>query len=368
MKTEPIRKEMIEPLLIGGAILGGGGGGSIEGGRETAMAAFSYGTPQMIAIEDLQDPDDIIVSVSAVGAPAAVDQFVKAEDYNRVVELMAKELPKKPVALITNEMGGGSTFNAFIQSASLGIPMVDAACNGRAHPLGTMGSMGLSEKAEYTSTQTAAGGDPAVNQYMEVVAKGSVKRTSSIIRSAAVQAGGLVVVARNPLPVSYIKEHAAIGSLTQALEVGKAYLAGDSPLEKIDNAVKFLGGKRICSGPVSEFELQTIGGLDVGSFTVAANATEYKMTIWNEYMSLNELKTGRIYTFPDLLMTFDAATGVPVTSAELARKRKSLEIVIIAVPYKKLLLGGGMFEKSGYEAIEKAVGAEILSYVQELIR
>lgn len=359
---------MIEPLLIGGTILGGGGGGSLEGGKKIAMAAFSNGTPRLIAIDELQDPDDIVVSVSAVGAPAATGKFVQAKDYNRVVELMTKELPKKPAALITNEMGGGSTFNAFIQSSSLGIPMVDAACNGRAHPLGTMGSMGLSESETYTSIQTSAGGNPETNQYMEVVVRGSVKKTSSIIRSTSVQAGGLIVVARNPVPVNYIKEHAAIGSLTQALEVGMAYLAGNSPFEKIENAVKFLGGQIICSGPISAFDLQTTGGLDVGSVTIAADATEYKMTIWNEYMSLNELKSGRIYTFPDLIMTFDAVTGFPLTSAELAQKKKNLEIVIIAVPYKKLLLGSGMFEKSGYEAIEEAVGIEILPYVGELIR
>ncbi|MFA6939980.1 MAG: DUF917 family protein, partial [Clostridiaceae bacterium] len=191
-----IEESKIHALLYGSAILGGGGGGSFKAGEETIKAAFKIGNPIIIDIEDLYGEKGLIITTSAVGAPASKEQFVKSEDYNKIIELIEKETGEKPIAFITNEIGGESTFNAFIQSAKTGIPMLDAACNGRAHPLGTMGAMGLNEKKDYVTVQTAVGGNPDLENYIEMVVKGSVAKTSSLIRSAAVQAGGLVVVAR----------------------------------------------------------------------------------------------------------------------------------------------------------------------------
>lgn len=364
MTKREIKKETTEALLYGSLILGAGGGGSLEGGRETIDAAFKVGTPTIIDAEDLEEQEGIVVTTSAVGAPAAKEQFVKPEDYNRIMELMEKEIDEPLVAYLTNELGGGSTFNAFIQSASTGIPMLDAACNGRAHPLGTMGSIGLSENSEYLSVQTAVGGNPATNHYIELTAKGTVQKASELVRSAAVQAGGVVVVARNPVTLDYVKDYAAMGALSQAQQVGEAFLRGGTPEEKIDLVAQTLKGKVIFEGKIQDFVLKTEGGLDVGSFKVKDKGSEYEMHIWNEYMACN--KNGeRIWTFPDLLMTFDTETGEPVTSATL---KEGQDIRVLGVPMEELTLGAGMFEKSGYERIESVLGIDMVPYVTEILR
>lgn len=358
-----IEQGEIESLSYGSIILGGGGGGSCQSGLDAVKASFEIGSPTIIDMEDLDEEDGMVLTASAVGAPAAKEQFVKTEDYNRIIELIERETGKKPAAYITNEIGGGSTFNAFIQSSKTGIPMLDAACNGRAHPLGTMGAMGLNENKEYMTVQTAAGGNEKLGNYVEIVVKGSVSKTSSLVRSAAVQAGGLVVVARNPVSIDYVRKNAAIGAISKAGKVGSAYLKGNTPLEKIENAVSVLNGSIVCRGKVEEFTLNTENGLDLGSFKVSDGRSSFKMYIWNEYMAL-EKDEERIYSFPDLLTTFDAETGIPITSADV---KEGMEIIITGVRHNNILLGSGMREKSGYKSIEDVTGIEMLSYASDLV-
>ena len=364
MAKREIPKESMEALLYGSLILGAGGGGGLEVGQETIEAAYQTGKPTIISVDDIDSSEEgIIVTTSAVGAPAAKEQYVKPEDYNRIMERMSLEIDEPLIAYITNELGAGSTFNAFIQSASTGIPMLDAACNGRAHPLGTMGSMGLSEKEKYETIQTAVGGNPAIGNYVELTTKGSVQKTSALVRAAAVEAGGVVVVARNPVSLDYIKEHAALGVLTQAEEVGRAFLNGQTPEEKIAFAAKELKGEVLFEGEIVEFELKTEGGLDVGFFQVEDNGFRYKVYIWNEYMAC-EKDGERLWTFPDLVMTFDCESGEPVPSSSL---KKGQHIRVLAVPRSELRLGAGMYEKSGYERIEAVLNIEMISYLQDIL-
>lgn len=359
-----IRKSDLEAIAIGGLILGGGGGGSSLEGQKIGEEAFRH-TDVLKVIDVSELPANAnVLTISAVGAPSATEQYVKAEDYLTVIDLLEKVEGVKVDALITNEMGGGSSFNAFIPSVLKNIPMLDVSCNGRAHPLGTMGAMGLSENNEFITTQTAVGGNPQHQKHIEMVVKGTVPKTSNLVRQAAVEAGGLVVVARNAVSKEYIEQHAALGSLTQSLELGKRFLAAKSFEEKITAIITFLGGKVACRGKVTDLHLEMEGGLDKGSFIINEEEEKHILYIWNEYMALE--KNGvRQATFPDLLMTFDEETSLPVTSAEI---KDGQNICVIQVPYKHLLLGAGMKERTGYERIEETLSIEMLSFVGDLLK
>ncbi|REJ38008.1 MAG: hypothetical protein DIU84_02210, partial [Bacillota bacterium] len=71
-----LSREQVRHAVLGGALLGGGGGGTIAEGTELAELAFGVGTPRLMRLDDLKD-DDVVVTVSSVGAPAAEDQYVK---------------------------------------------------------------------------------------------------------------------------------------------------------------------------------------------------------------------------------------------------------------------------------------------------
>lgn len=349
-------KEILKYALIGGTILGGGGGGSVKMGEVAGNIALEYGDIELIGIDSV-DEDEVIVTVSAVGAPAAVDGYIKPKDYVRTVEILEENLGIKIGGIITNENGGAATINGWIQSAILDIPLIDAPCNGRAHPTGTMGSMGLNNVSDFISYQAFSGGNPKLGNKMEGFLQGDISKTSTMVRQAAVQAGGIVAVARNPVKAKYIKENSAINGISHAIETGRKFYQG---LDKsadfaIENVVEFLNGEIIVEGVISDYELSTEGGFDVGKVVVDG----VEMTFWNEYMTI-EKKGERLYTFPDLIMSFDKESGIPVTTAEIDKGRN---IVVIGTKKDNIKLGAGMYDSKLLKEIEPVINKDILKYI-----
>lgn len=356
-------RSQIQALAVGGTILGGGGGGRSTKGIEMAEQAFEGGSgPSLVSIRDLKD-DDLVLTISAVGAPSARHQHIDHTDYAKVIELFDRNIDGRIKALMANEMGGLSSFNPFFPSSLYGIPVIDGACNGRAHPLGTMGAMRLAGEKGYRSRQSVSGGSSKLNRHTELWITGTIEAASSFVRQAAIDAGGLVAVARNPISKDYLMNNAAIGCLSQSYEVGEAYLRGAGATDRISNVVDFLGGDLVCTGTVNHLTMEICGGLDRGVCEISDGSANYKLYIWNEYMAV-ERNGERLGTFPDLLMTFDKQTGEPVTTADLCAGQ---ELVLVRVPYGKLILGSGMSELAGYLAIENVLGIKVVPYVQTLI-
>ncbi|MCQ1529011.1 DUF917 domain-containing protein [Lutispora saccharofermentans] len=351
-----LNKEMLKYALVGGTILGGGGGGSKELGEASGSIALDYGDLNLTDISEVPD-DTLIVTTSAVGAPAAVDKYVKPRDYVRTMEVLQENTGFKIGGIITNENGGAATINGWIQAAILNIPLIDAPCNGRAHPTGTMGSMGLNNVSGFISYQAYAGGNPNLGNRVEGFISGDIFKASTMVRQAAVQAGGLVAVARNIVDAKYVKENGAIKGISHAIETGKRFYKGleTSPRDAIEAVAEFLNGEIVAEGVVYGFELVTKGGFDVGKI----NIDGIEMTFWNEYMTL-EHGNKRLYTFPDLIMSFDKASGMPITTAEI---KKGMNIAIIGTKKENIKLGAGMHDLNLLKEIEPIVDKEVIKYL-----
>ncbi|MBC7097685.1 DUF917 family protein [Candidatus Bipolaricaulota bacterium] len=350
-----LTESTVQALAVGGAVLGGGGGGALSEGLEVGKLALASGTPKLIELKELQ-PEDVVVTVAAVGAPAAKEAHVEPADYVRAVELLLELLDEPVAGLITNEMGGVASVNGLLQSALLGLPVVDAPCNGRAHPISLMGAMGLHGLDGYRSVQAACGGDPARGRRVELVVMGDLDRCSRLVREASVQAGGVVAVARNPVTAEYLRENAAVGAMKDAIALGELILEAAPGHEVETQVARKLGGEVVARGRVLTAELATAGGFDVGYIWIEG---ECELVFWNEYMLL-ERAGKRLFTFPDLITTFDADSHRPVTSAEI---REGMEVVVVATRKENLKLGAGMRDPDLFTRIEEAIARPIVSYV-----
>ncbi len=343
--------------IYGGLFLGGGGGGSIKDGTWALSEALKHtDSIQLKTIDELKD-DELVVTASMVGSPASTGQYVDYNHWQKVYEMFKQIYPQKISGFITNENGGMSTTNGWLLSAVTGIPVVDAPCNGRAHPTGTMGSIGLTTLPDYTTIQTAAGGKGDNN--IALFTQGGITQTSKLVRSCAVEAGGLVCVLRNPIDVAYVKKNAALNSLAQAVEVGNVFTGNEGYPDKIISLLEHkLEAKVLCKGKISSFDLKSTGGFDVGFFSISCNNSKFEVTFWNEYMTA-EQDDKRLATFPDLIATLDSKTGIPKTSAEL---KLGDEITVLCVPKKNLILGSGMFDKNLYKQAEDVISKELVKY------
>ena len=342
----------IEAAVLGGAVLGGGGGGSMDNGRWLGRLAMKRGGLDLVPVDSLPD-ETVLVTCSYVGSPAAKNICVKPNAYTRAVELLRNQTGAEIGGLITNECGGTATLNGWLQAAALGLPLVDAPCNGRAHPTGVMGSMGLHALEGYVSHQAAAGGDEAAGRYVELYVSGSLDAASTLVRQAAVQAGGMASVARNPVSAGYVRSHAAVGAVQQCIELGRAMLEAKpgGGMAVCRAAAQYLGGELVTAGSVDACKLRSTGGFDVGEVTIG----DYRMDFWNEYMTL-EHRAARLATFPDLIMTLAEKDGIPITTAQV---REGKRLVILRVPKERLILGAGMSYQELYTPAEEILGKPI---------
>lgn len=359
MSHYPVRltEETVRWTALGGAILGGGGGGSAQHGADFGRLAVQFSDLYLRDIDDLS-PDSIVVTASMVGAPAAKEKYVNAADMMRCIELFTQQTGIKPSGIVTNENGGGSSFNGWVNASLLGIPLLDAPCNGRAHPTGVMGSLNLHRDPNYITTMTCVGGNRDLGKHVECTFTGTISHCSKLVRAAAVEAGGLVAVVRNPVTVKYLKENSALGGLSHAIETGKLYSEGlqHSVDDAVNSVAAFLNGEVLTRGVVEEYQLRSEGGFDVG--TVQVNG--YEMSFWNEYMTVDAPNGQRLGTFPDLVMTFDAKSGKPMPTSDLAEGQ---EVYLMYTKYKNLKLASAMFDRELIAEVEGIISKPMVKYL-----
>ena len=345
----------VHAAVAGGSVLAAGGGGWVDHGLLVGTTAVQYGTPRLVSLEELE-PDVMLATVSAIGAPAAVGWEMRPGDYVRALQLLIEAVPEPILGTVTAQNGSSTTCNGWVASAVLGTVVVDAAGDGRAHPTGKMGSFGLAADDDYQTVQAVAGGNRPQNRYLEVVARGTVRHTANVLRTAAAQSGGFIAAARNPLPAAFVAEHAAVGAISFALSLGEAILSAEpaGPERMIAVTADHLGGRVIARGPVRHRELRTENAFDIGTVVVE----DVELGFVNEYLTA-ESAGERLATFPDVLATLSLRTGRIISIANL---REGDEVAVLHVPKDNVPLGDGVREPSVYPEVEAMLGKPLAVY------
>lgn len=352
----------VEFAVKGGSVFACGGGGWADHGRELGTLAVTVGRPELVDVDDV--PDDAWIATSAaIGAPGGLtDWQMLGVDYVRAVELLEEALGEAVYGLIIGQNGMSSTLNGWLPSALLGTKVVDAVGDLRAHPTGDMGSLGMANSPEST-IQSAAGGNRAKNQYMELVVRGATAVVSPVLRRAADQAGGFIASARNPMRASFVREKAALGGISFALRLGEAIAGseakgGDAVIRAICDACQ---GEVLARGTVSAKTLvYTNEAFDIGTITIADGAKRFVIHVMNEYMAVESGAT-RVATYPDVITTLDA-DGRPVSAGHV---KEGDVLSIFRVPKARIPLSASVFDPSVYPVVEKALGIDISTYALE---
>ena len=347
--------QAVHAAVAGGSVLAAGGGGWVDHGMLVGSTAVQYGTPRLVSLDEL-DPEAMLATVSAIGAPAAVGWEMRPGDYVRALELLMDAVDDPIVGTVTAQNGSSTTCNGWVASAVLGTVVVDAAGDGRAHPTGKMGSFGLAADEDYETVQAVAGGNRAEHRYLEVVTRGTVRHTANVLRTASDQSGGFISCARNPLPASFVAAHAAVGAISFALDLGEAILAAEpaGPQRMIDVTAEHLDGRILTTGAVRARTLRTENAFDIGTIEVQ----DLELGFVNEYLTA-ESAGERLATFPDVLTTLSLETGRIISIANL---REGDEVAVLHVPKANVPLGDGVREPSVYPEVEAMLGKPLAEY------
>ena len=121
----------LDAAIRGGLLLSAGGSGMGSSARHRLLGedALKRGTVRMVPISELDSADAILVS-TAVGAPGASGARTEPKDAVDAAQLLISSSGCRAKGVIPGHVPG---MYAWTIAAALGIPLIDAATNGRAH-------------------------------------------------------------------------------------------------------------------------------------------------------------------------------------------------------------------------------------------
>ncbi len=348
---ELLDERRLRELVYGGAVLGAGGGGSIEAGLAAGREALALGSPRLVRIDELS-PTTLIATLSIVGSMGGMSGAQPHPQHGLALRQLAKLEKKQIAAVIASEVGPQAVTYGWRESATAGIPIVDAPCNGRAHPLGVMGSLGLNRKTSHVAGVVAIGGNTGRANYVHLSLRNSATKAGKMIRDAAATAGIPLAVARNLLPASYVKTHAAIGGLKYAAQVGAIVLREmKHGLDRLlHQLVRFMGGRILFAGRVDSVSLTEAHGFTLGHIRLQDRpGSECAVGVCNEYLVLRKGRKN-LATFPDLITIFDFESSCPLASPQV---KPGMRVALLGVPRSHLKLGSTMKDRSLLIPIER---------------
>jgi DUF917 family protein len=350
----------VEAAIRGGSVFAAGGGGWAEHGRMLGTAAVSIGRPELVSMDEVPD-EAWIATAAAIGAPAGTTTWqMLGVDYVKAVELLQDALGAPLYGLMIGQNGMSSTLNAWLPGALLGTKVVDAVGDIRAHPTGDMGSIGMAGSPEAT-IQVAVGGHRDSRSYIELVVRGATAKISPILRKAADMSGGFIASCRNPARASYVKRHAALGGISQAIQLGQAIMAaeaggGAAVIDAICNTTSgtILGKGRVTRKAVNYTE----AAFDIGTITIQCDTRDLVLHVMNEYMAVATGDGDRLATFPDVITTL-GPDGSPVSVGHI---EEGHELSVFHIAKAHLPLSSSVMDPGVYPVCEAALGIPIARY------
>lgn len=351
----------VEYAVKGGSVFACGGGGWPEHGRELGMAAVSIGRPELVSIDEIAD-SAWVATAAAIGAPGGLTQWqMLGMDYVTAVRRLQDALGEPLAGLIIGQNGMSSTLNAWLPAAVLGMKVIDAVGDIRAHPTGDMGSLGLAS-SPLPTIQTVAGGHRASNAYLEATFHGPTARISPLLRAAADAAGGFIASCRNPIPASYVKQHAAAGGISRALELGQAIVAAEprGASAVLDAICNKRHGQIMASGKVisKTLEYTQATAFDVGRIVIGEGYGAHTLHVMNEYMAVENAGGARVATYPDVITTLQE-NGEPISAGRL---QVGMTVHLLHVDKRYLPLSSSVSDPGVYPIVEKTLGIPIADY------
>ncbi len=332
-------KQHITDMCIGATVLGTGGGGSPELGIRLLNRAFDAGKEiKMVSVEDV--PDDAVVAFPAgIGSIAPTEErkqydaefekkiMTDESPLLRALDIMESTVGQKVYAAVAVELGGYNTALAAFLGALAGIPFVDADTIGRAKPELEMQCLSLHQVPITPMVLVDAWGNTVITPQVD-----SYRTAEKTARSMAVIGGGTTAI-RCPMSGKRLKETILSGTVSKALEVGRAlrqaHERGNDPVSAAIAAAK---GIELFRGTVHSYEWEDKGGFLWGNIRIGGEDKYEKqeLRIWlkneNEISWLN----GKPYVMtPDSLCIIDAVSGEPITNSQM---QEGLQVVVFGIP------------------------------------
>lgn len=337
--------EDLDFMVLGATLLGTGGGGDPYIARLMVHQAMEEHGPVMIVSPSELDPDGLILTTALIGAPTVACEKVPAgPEFIGVVTSLSKYLGKKPVAIMSIEVGGMNTLVPLAVAAELGLPVVDADSMRRAFPqiemtVFTLAGISASPMSVADEKGNVIVFETTTNQLAEKLA-----------RSAVMQLGLANAISCYSMTARQVGEFGIQGSMTYCVELGKRLMAvQNGKAGAYEEFLKFAQAKIYFSGKIIDLDRRTADGFAKGTVVIehmTDPSRTMKIDIQNEFLIAVENGVPLITT-PDLICILDFENAQPITTETLAYGQR---VNVIGMPCAPEWHQAGMLDLVGPKA------------------
>lgn len=335
--TEVLREVIdadLDAIEIGAAILGTGGGGNPYIGKLRCREELKKGNRiPVIPLSELPD-DALVVSLGGIGAPVVgVEKIEEGEECLRALRAVERELGVKVDALISVEIGGANSMEPMLTAAQAGLPVVDGDGMGRAFPEMQMCTWSIYGHREAPAAMADEKGSIVVirdtpdDVWLERIA-----------RSVVVTMGAAAGLATQPMRGDFVKRAAVPGTITQALNLGRAVLqAQEDNIDPVQTVIDQENGKLLMTAKIVDLERHLKGGFSVGHIALEGfgpfQGDVGRIDLQNEFLIFRRNEIVEVCV-PDLVVVLDSDTGLPITTEML---RYGQRVAVLGLPAHRLM-------------------------------
>ncbi len=327
--------EELDFLATGAWILGTGGGGDPYHGLLALKALYAEGARVPLIQADTLADDAMVGVISQMGAPVVnLERTADPAMTMKPVVMMERHFNRRFDALMLSEIGGGNSIQPFLAAAKLGRPVVDADTMGRAFPSVFHTSFAVGDLQSYPYALA----DIRDNEVMVMRCENWLWN-ERIARKILVEWGSRAFSCKAPRTGREVKDWGIHGSVTQAIEIGRALhtarLRHEDPIAAL---LTQQNGRALFRGKVIDVERRTTAGHLRGVCQLEGlddnRGEHYSLEFQNEFLVGRH--DGAIeVTTPDLICVLDSVSGEAVGTERL---RYGQRVTVIALPSPKLFL------------------------------
>ncbi len=336
MKT--LERQDLYDILLGCTILGTGGGGSLEEGLELVFSAFDRG--KRFRLADFSEvPDEAWIATPYMcGSISPTTPELEAR-YARLPVLEGPEAFHAYRALeeyfgqafygvISTELGGGNTAQAFYVAALLDRVIIDADPAGRSVPELQHSTYYLYDLPIHPLACASQFGDVAI--LTRVV---NDLRAEALVRAMAVASKNRIGVADHPAQARVLRNAVIRGAISRAWEIGRAFRqAREQGKPGAPAAARAGDGVILFQGRVQQHGYETVDGFTIGDVYIHGegdyDGSDYHVWFKNEHIVAWRDDRWDV-SVPDLICIFDDETNMPNLNPHF---REGQQVTVIGLP------------------------------------
>ncbi len=330
-----VTPEILDALEIGAGILGTGGGGNPYLGKVEALQQLKAGkTIQVIAVDEIPD-DAFTTTVGGMGSPTVgIERIGRGDECVCALRALERYMGRPFTHVMPGEIGGSNSMRPMIVAARVGVPVIDGDGMGRAFPELQMDTFSIYGVAPTPGTLADPRGHEVV--FDKIDDPTTLERYA---RAVTIQMGGAAGYAFPPMTADEVRRTAIPGTVTLAVEIGRAVLRARVALaDPIAAALSVSGGQRLFHGKIVDVERRLLGGFARGVLRIEGSGADAGRTVRIDFQNENLIARtddGQVLAVvPDLICLVDEDSAEPISTEIL---RYGLRVVMLGIPAPDML-------------------------------